>query len=83
MKIVIIDDHSLFSEGLAKIIESTFADVQISIFNRIEQFEKAPDNKSNISLLISDIELPGEDIFEFLTHASWFYLRHLFVVEDI
>ncbi|NQU33070.1 MAG: response regulator transcription factor [Bacteroidetes bacterium] len=67
MKVVILDDHSLFSEGLGKILEDNFKDLEIDIFNSIANLTHGVLDFSSCQLIISDIELPGEDIFTFLT----------------
>lgn len=67
MKIVILDDHSLFSEGLGKILEDNFNNIELDIFNSITNLTLAELDFNSYQLIISDIELPGEDVFAFLT----------------
>lgn len=66
MKIVILDDHSLFSEGLGKILEDNFKDIELDIFNSIANLTQAELDFNTYQLIISDIELPGEDVFTLL-----------------
>ncbi|RLD55086.1 MAG: hypothetical protein DRJ05_13535 [Bacteroidetes bacterium] len=70
MKIIILDDHSLFSKGLAKILEDNFNDIEIDIFNSIADLTKAYLDFNSYQLIISDIELPGEDVFTFLSELK-------------
>lgn len=65
MKIILIDDHSLFAEGLSKIIADRFTNADIQYFQSIKSFEDAAVERQEIDLIISDIELPGEDVFPF------------------
>jgi len=67
MKIIILDDHSLFSEGLGKILEDNFKDIKLDIFKSISNLTNASLDFDSYQLLISDIELPGEDVFTLLT----------------
>lgn len=65
MKIIIIDDHTLFAEGLCKIIKDRFTEADVQYFQSIKSFECAAITQPAIDLIISDIELPGEDVFPF------------------
>lgn len=65
MKIIIIDDHSLFAEGLSKIIKDKFNNVIVQHFQSIKSFENTNMILSEIDLIISDIEIPEENVFEF------------------
>ncbi|MFK5855194.1 MAG: response regulator transcription factor [Bacteroidota bacterium] len=73
MKIIILDDHSLFSEGLGKILEDNFKDLELDIFNSIANLTQAELDFNTYQLLISDIELPGEDVFTLLTKLKTDY----------
>ena len=70
MKILILDDHSLFSHGLGQILKDNFSDVDLEVFNSIVDLSKKNIDYKSIDLLISDIELPGEDIFVFLNYLK-------------
>lgn len=65
IKIITIDDHTLFAQGLCKIISDHFTDTEVRYFNSIENFQKSNIQNSEIDLIISDIELPEEDVFTF------------------
>ncbi|PLX04726.1 MAG: hypothetical protein C0595_01930 [Marinilabiliales bacterium] len=70
MKIVILDDHSLFSQGLGEILKDNFERVDIVIYNSIDELTQQNLDYNSCDLLISDIELPGEDIFVFLNYVK-------------
>ena len=67
LNILILDDHSLFSEGLCGILKNYFTNVNVHKFQSIKDLRSKNTNLSSYQLIISDIELPGENIFEFLT----------------
>ncbi|MFY0689329.1 MAG: response regulator transcription factor [Cyclobacteriaceae bacterium] len=66
LQILILDDHSLYSKGLEKIIQDHFSDSVIRSFSSIKRIREFAINLNDCDLLISDIELPDEDIFQFL-----------------
>lgn len=67
MKIVILDDHVLFTDGICNILKNSFTDIKVSKYNSISNLQNNITDYSDIDLLISDIELPNENIFDFLT----------------
>lgn len=70
MKIVILDDHSLFSQGLGEILKDNFENVDLVIYKSISKLTQQNIDFNSCDLLISDIELPGEDIFVFLNYLK-------------
>jgi DNA-binding NarL/FixJ family response regulator len=66
MNILLLDDHSLFSAGLEKILEEYFEGVNLLMFKSIADLSRANLVFKDYDLFITDIELPGEDTFEFL-----------------
>jgi len=70
MKIIILDDHSLFSEGLGKILSDNFKDIKLETYNSIASLTKKELDLNLYSLFISDIELPGEEVFVYLTYIK-------------
>jgi DNA-binding NarL/FixJ family response regulator len=66
MKILILDDHSLFSEGLGKILNGHFTGLYLNKFKSIAELKNQKTDFNSYDLFISDIELPGEDIFKLL-----------------
>lgn len=73
MKIIILDDHSLFSEGLGKILEDNFNNIELDIFNSIANLTQAELDFNSYQLIISDIKLPGKDVFALLTKLKLNY----------
>ncbi len=67
MNILILDDHSLFSNGLGKILVDGFTTVNLNICKSINELNKLNLDFNSYQLFISDIELPGEDVFSLLT----------------
>ena len=67
MNILILDDHSLFSNGLGKILVDGFKTVNLNICKSINELNKLNSDFNSYQLFISDIELPGEDVFSLLT----------------
>lgn len=72
-RIVVIDDHTLFLKGLYGILSTEFLDADIQCFESINDCKKNNTDFSAIDLFISDIELPGEDIFVFLEQTKTKY----------
>ena len=70
LNILILDDHSLFSEGLGGIIKNHFQEVNIQKYQSINALKQQVKNLNDFQLIISDIELPDENIFEFLSHLK-------------
>ncbi|MGB1040502.1 MAG: response regulator [Flavobacteriales bacterium] len=62
--ILILDDHSLFLKGLKVLIEETYEDCIIRTFSSIESLIKTVKNFDLYDLLISDMELPNENIYD-------------------
>lgn len=67
MKILILDDHSLFSQGLGKILMDHFDGLKLDVYSSIQNLNSAQVDLSSLDIFISDIELPGEDVFELLS----------------
>jgi DNA-binding NarL/FixJ family response regulator len=65
-KILILDDHSLFSEGLGEILKNHFQKAVIHKFQSIQGLKSQSIDLNSFQLIISDIELPEENIFDFL-----------------
>ena len=65
LNFAIIDDHTLFLKGLEELISREFEKSNINCFDSIHEFKTRKSNLSEIDLLICDIELPGEDVFDF------------------
>ena len=66
MKLIIIDDHNLYAEGISKVVKDVYTNAEVFIFNSISSLQHKRIDYSTVDLLVTDIELPNEDIFEFL-----------------
>ncbi len=75
MDILILDDHSLFSQGLGKIIKEHYKDLNCQYFTTIFDLSKQKLDFNSFDLIVSDIELPGEDVFDFLSEIKSDYPR--------
>ncbi len=63
-RIVILDDHSMYSEGLKRIISDFCPTAEFECFTSISSLHNSTIDLHETDLLISDIELPNEDVFE-------------------
>ncbi|MFY0626691.1 MAG: response regulator transcription factor [Reichenbachiella sp.] len=66
MKVLILDDHLLFANGLVKMLETKYPGLEYCIFSSLKDIQSEKLNFELFDLVISDIELPGENIFDFL-----------------
>lgn len=60
-----LDDHSLFINGMKSILSKAIENVSFICFNSIKDFKNAAIELDKYDLFISDLELPNEDIFSF------------------
>ena len=67
LSILILDDHSLFLRGLKALIEETYENCIIHTFNSISSIKHTITDFNRYSLLISDMELPDENIYDFFS----------------
>ena len=65
-KVIILDDHSLFLRGMSLILRECCADCEVYAYQSIRMLKKDKLNYNDFDLVISDVELPGEDTFGFL-----------------
>jgi len=66
-KVIILDDHTLFLKGMTLILKDCCAECEVNTFQSISKLKSDKLNFKDFDLLISDIELPGEDAFELFT----------------
>jgi DNA-binding NarL/FixJ family response regulator len=64
--IIMLDDHSLFLRGMTLLLKDCFTECDVFAYQSIKLLKKDRLNYNDFDLLISDIELPGEDTFGFL-----------------
>ncbi len=65
-KVIILDDHSLFLRGMSLILKECCADCEVYAYQSIRMLKKDKLDYKGFDLLISDVELPGEDTFGLL-----------------
>lgn len=65
LNFAIIDDHTLFLKGLEELIAHELEGSNIRCFVSIKDFNSDTSILADLDLLICDIELPGEDVFQF------------------
>jgi len=64
-KVIILDDHTLFLKGMTLILEDCCSKCEVFAYQSIKEIVNSSINFNKFDLLISDIELPNENIFEF------------------
>lgn len=62
--VIILDDHSLFLQGLSSLIEECIPGCNVRSFRSLRELRYYGFKPENTALFVSDIELPGEDVFE-------------------
>jgi len=63
-KILVLDDHSLYLKGMVHLLKEILPECDVISCTSIKELERDKQRFEIIDLLISDIELPGEDIFD-------------------
>ncbi len=66
-KVIILDDHTLFLKGMALILKECCVDYDVYTYQSIKKIKSDNLKFEEFDLLISDIEIPGEDTFELFT----------------
>jgi len=66
MRILILDDHRLFLEGLRHVLEQLGDDIRIVAANTTERALALLDDGQRFNLILADLSLPGLDGFSFL-----------------
>ena len=74
-RIIILDDHTLFLKGMELILKEYCSDCDVYPYQSINKLKRDRLNFSKFDLLISDIELPNEDIFGLFTILKENYPR--------
>ena len=69
LSILILDDHSLFLRGMKALIEETYEGCTIQTYSSISGITKSIKNFNQYDLLISDMELPNENIYDLFNHV--------------
>jgi len=66
-RVIILDDHTLFLKGMSLILKECCADCDVFTYQSISTLYIDKPDFNSYDLLISDIELPGEDAFDLLS----------------
>lgn len=69
-EIILLDDHSLYLQGLSDLIEKKIENCKVHAFGSVAELMQSFSEISGCGLLISDIELPGENVFDFFETLS-------------
>jgi two-component system, NarL family, response regulator DesR len=80
MRLLLIDDHTLFLEGLKLILKEKFPSVKILSFNSIKTIKEQNLDYSLFNLIICDLEIPNENIFEFIADIKKDYKIPILVI---
>jgi len=73
MKILIIDDHSLFREGLCYVLDSLDEQVDIIEASNYERALDCLSNNPDLDLVLLDLNMPGIDGFKTLESCTEHY----------
>jgi len=63
-RIILLDDHTLFLKGIALFLKTYSIKYDLYIYQSINKLKKDNLNFNEFDLLISDIDMPGENTFE-------------------
>ena len=70
MRILILDDHILFAKGISNLLQDKFDKLEVCMFSSIRLLKESSADFSKFDLMISDIELPNENIFDLLAEIK-------------
>ncbi len=68
--IAVLDDHTLFLKGMTLLLLELFPEADVRAFQSLEEIIVRKNDFSKYKILISDIDLPGEDSFELFTYIK-------------
>jgi len=70
MRILILDDHILFAKGISNLLQDKFDKLEVCMFSSIHLLKESSADFSKFDMMISDIELPNENIFDLLAEIK-------------
>lgn len=68
--IAVLDDHTLFLKGMTLLLLELLPEADIRSFQSMQEIMSRKNDFSKYKILISDIDLPGEDSFELFTYIK-------------
>lgn len=77
-KAVLLDDHVIFSQGLAQLIRKMSPESEVFHFNTVESAKESL-SKETFQYLLSDINIPGSNTLEFIKYCQKKY-PHLIII---
>jgi len=69
-RVIILDDHTLFLKGMTLILKECCTYCEIFAYQSIQSLQNDNPDFNSYDLLISDIELPGEDAFDLFNNVK-------------
>lgn len=73
MKILVVDDHALFRDGLKYVLDKLSDGVEVFDAHNCESAIKILDQHSTINLVLVDLQMPGGNGFTLLEHCGAHY----------
>lgn len=70
MKIAILDDHTLFLKGMLYLIRDILPQAEILTYETVKDILHDHFIFKDLNLIVSDIDLPGEDVFELFNYSK-------------
>ena len=70
MKILIIDDNTLFIDGLAYVLRQLADEVSVAACNSVDEAIIKLSGQSDFDLILLDINMPERDGLDFMQHFS-------------
>ena len=68
MNIVVLEDHKLFAQGMRYMVHDQIEHANVQLCETVSQAQELIQDRCD--LLISDLEIPNEDVYAFLKHVS-------------
>ena len=73
MKILVVDDHSLFREGLVYVLNRLEGDIKIIEASNYEQATAHLHNNSDLDLALCDLSMPDKDGFTLINYCRKYF----------
>ncbi|MCF8231900.1 MAG: response regulator transcription factor [Bacteroidales bacterium] len=73
LSIVVLDDHSLFLKGISYLLREIFPEAELKFYRSVRAMLDHKYSFAHFDLFISDIDLPGEDVFSLFEYLKTFH----------